>query len=123
MLAGIGGSLFVVRRPRSSAPSEFNINLSITFLVAVVVGGAATIIGPAIGAFLVVFIPIWLADASYPELSPVLFGGVAHPADDRRARRDPRVGPPRSSGGSRRRVAPTAAPPRRGPDALASATH
>jgi branched-chain amino acid transport system permease protein len=54
---------------------EFTINLSITFLVAVVVGGAATIIGPAIGAFLVVYIPIWLDDlGADPQLSPVLFG-------------------------------------------------
>jgi branched-chain amino acid transport system permease protein len=40
-----------------------------------VVGGAATITGPAIGAFLVVFIPIWLHDFDAPaELSPIVFG-------------------------------------------------
>ena len=41
---------------------QFNINLSIMLLVAVVVGGAATIFGPALGAFFVVMIPMWLPD-------------------------------------------------------------
>lgn len=76
MLAGIGGALFSFETSFVSS-EQFNINLSITLLVAVVVGGAATIAGPAIGAYLVVFIPIWLTDAgANPQLSPVLFGGL-----------------------------------------------
>lgn len=74
MIAGIAGALYSFETSFVS-PGEFTINLSITFLVAVVVGGAATLIGPAIGAFLVVFIPIWLEDFDAdPQLSPVLFG-------------------------------------------------
>jgi branched-chain amino acid transport system permease protein len=74
MLAGIAGALYSFETSFVSA-GEFTINLSITFLVAVVVGGAATIIGPAVGAFLVVYIPIWLDDlGADPALSPVLFG-------------------------------------------------
>jgi len=74
MIAGIAGALYSFETSFVSA-GEFTINLSITFLVAVVVGGAATIIGPAVGAFLVVYIPIWLDDAGAdPQLSPVLFG-------------------------------------------------
>ena len=55
--------------------SKYDITLSITLLVAVVVGGAATIFGPAWGAFFVVMIPVWLP-TKYPQLSPVFFGGA-----------------------------------------------
>jgi branched-chain amino acid transport system permease protein len=75
MLAGIAGALFSFETSFVSS-EQFNINLSITLLVAVVVGGAATLVGPAIGAYLVEFIPIWLTDSgANPQLSPVLFGG------------------------------------------------
>lgn len=75
MLAGVAGALFSFETSFVSS-EQFNINLSILLLVAVVVGGAATIVGPAIGAYLVEFIPIWLTDAgANPQLSPVLFGG------------------------------------------------
>jgi branched-chain amino acid transport system permease protein len=76
MLAGIGGALFSFETSFVSS-EQFNINLSILLLVAVVVGGAATLVGPAIGAYLVEFIPIWLTDSgANPQLSPVLFGGL-----------------------------------------------
>ncbi|MEZ5145233.1 MAG: branched-chain amino acid ABC transporter permease [Acidimicrobiales bacterium] len=74
MLAGVAGCLSVLNEPFVNA-EKYNINLSITLLVAVVVGGAATILGPAFGAFFVVFLPEWLPK-SQPELSPVLFGGA-----------------------------------------------
>lgn len=74
MLAGLAGSLSVLNEPFVNA-EKYNINLSITLLVAVVVGGAATIFGPAFGAFFVVFLPEWLPK-SQPELSPVLFGAA-----------------------------------------------
>ncbi len=48
-LAGIGGSLFALDQAQIY-PSSFTIVVSIYFLVAVVVGGAASIVGPAIGA-------------------------------------------------------------------------
>jgi branched-chain amino acid transport system permease protein len=48
-LAGIGGSLFALNLTQVN-PSSFTIVASIFFLIAVVVGGAASIVGPAIGA-------------------------------------------------------------------------
>ncbi len=48
-IAGIGGSLFALDQGQLY-PSSFTIVLSIYILVAVVVGGASSIIGPAIGA-------------------------------------------------------------------------
>jgi branched-chain amino acid transport system permease protein len=48
-LAGVGGSLFALDQAQIY-PSSFTIAVSIYFLVAVVVGGAASIVGPAIGA-------------------------------------------------------------------------
>ncbi len=62
-LAGIGGGLFAIDQTRMY-PSSFTIAVSIYFLVAVVIGGASSIIGPAIGAlFYGVF-----SDVIIPEL-------------------------------------------------------
>ena len=72
MLAGIGGAMQTYLEG-SVNPSKFEISLSIEILVMVVVGGAATIIGPAIGAFLVVELPEWLPSDT-PQASLVLFG-------------------------------------------------
>ena len=50
-LAGIGGAIFALNNARVN-PSSFTIVVSIYLLVAVVTGGAASIVGPAIGAVL-----------------------------------------------------------------------
>jgi branched-chain amino acid transport system permease protein len=120
MLAGIGGAL-LVWKDNFVDPGQFGINLSITILVAVVVGGAATLLGPPIGAFFVTFLPEWIPK-QYPELSPVIFGGslillmmVAPGGVMGLARR--------AEAWLRRRVADrgsAAAPPGQAPDALAS---
>jgi branched-chain amino acid transport system permease protein len=49
---------------------------SIEFLVAVVIGGTATVLGPMIGGFAVVYIQKWATDAfpSRPIVSPATFG-------------------------------------------------
>ena len=48
-MAGIGGAVFALNNGRVN-PTSFTIVVSIYFLIAVVVGGAASVIGPAIGA-------------------------------------------------------------------------
>ncbi|KAA0233155.1 MAG: hypothetical protein JJLCMIEE_02747 [Acidimicrobiales bacterium] len=76
MLAGIGGSLLVIGSPipRVSANS-FTIVLSITFLVALVVGGATSILGPIIGAAFVVLLPE-VVPHEQQVLTPVILGAV-----------------------------------------------
>ena len=73
-LAGLGGGLVMFNRTFISS-TEFNINLSILILVAIVLGGIATPTGPVLGAILVVYLPEWLP-SNYPELGPVLFAGA-----------------------------------------------
>ena len=75
-------------------PSSFTIAVSIYFLIAVVVGGAASIVGPAIGAvFYGVFIDIITPELpeSLKPATPVILGVHPHPADAGRARRDRRA--------------------------------
>ncbi len=55
-LAGVAGGLFVFSESFVSSRS-FALALSITLLAAMVLGGVATIVGPAIGAFFIVFTP------------------------------------------------------------------
>lgn len=48
-VAGMGGAIFALNAGRVN-PTSFTLAVSIYFLVAVVIGGAATVTGPAIGA-------------------------------------------------------------------------
>lgn len=72
LLAGVGGSLWVFITGFVDARS-FDLRLSIELLVAVVIGGVATIFGPAIGAFLLEFLPEWTQNYN-AQLSPAIFG-------------------------------------------------
>ena len=77
-LAGIGGSIFALNSGRVN-PSSFTIAVSIYFLIAVVVGGAASIVGPAIGAvFYGVFIDIITPELpeSLKPATPVILGVI-----------------------------------------------
>jgi branched-chain amino acid transport system permease protein len=74
MLAGMAGSLSVYKSGFVNS-GEYSIVLSILILVAVVIGGVATIAGPAIGAYLVTFLPEWTKGYN-DQLSPVIFGAV-----------------------------------------------
>ncbi len=82
--AGLAGSLSVLVSRLANAGKVETFQLSILLLVAVVVGGTATVWGPIIGAFVVVFAQDWigeqetltdLLDAERAKLlSPALFG-------------------------------------------------
>ena len=56
-------------------PSQYTISRSIEFLAALVIGGAATILGPVLGSLFIVFVPELSSDVN-AELSRVIFGGV-----------------------------------------------
>ena len=78
LFAGIAGSLSVLVVSSASADKVEVFQNSIEFLVAVVIGGTATVIGPIIGGFAVVYIDKWAKDAfpSKPVVSPAIFGVV-----------------------------------------------
>ncbi len=77
-MAGLGGAVFALNNVRVN-PSSFTIAVSIYFLIAVVVGGAASVIGPAIGAVAYgVFIDVLspeLPDRLQPA-TPVILGAL-----------------------------------------------
>jgi len=77
-LAGVGGALFALYNTRVSSGS-FTLLLSLNILVAVVIGGTPSIIGPAIGA---VFLNVF-TDVITPELpenvksvTPLILGAL-----------------------------------------------
>jgi branched-chain amino acid transport system permease protein len=77
MLAGLGGSLYVMNTAVLSRidPGQYQISRSIEFLAALVIGGAASIGGPVLGSLFIVFVPEWSSDVN-AELSRVIFGAV-----------------------------------------------
>lgn len=72
--AGIGGAMYAIGEG-NVVPDKFGVEDSIYLLVAVVIGGAATLWGPALGAIVIVF----LADLVPENLQPLsrLFQGLA----------------------------------------------
>ncbi len=76
LYAGIAGSLSVLVLSNASADKVETFQNSIEFLVAVVIGGTATVLGPLVGGFAVVYIDKWAKDAfpSKPVVSPAIFG-------------------------------------------------
>jgi branched-chain amino acid transport system permease protein len=86
MYAGIAGSMSVLVRGQAEANKATTFGDSILFLVAVVIGGTATVWGPLIGGFLVVFVQDEIAKfVAHPSflgsffegkevLSPAVFG-------------------------------------------------
>ncbi|MGI9953463.1 branched-chain amino acid ABC transporter permease [Moorellaceae bacterium AZ2] len=57
--SGIAGVLYAYYM-RFVSPEPFNVTASLSMLMAVVIGGAGTIVGPVLGSFLLVFLPAWL---------------------------------------------------------------
>jgi branched-chain amino acid transport system permease protein len=87
LYAGVAGSCFVLVKRLATASAASVFQLSIEFLVAVVIGGTATVLGPLIGGIIVVFSGRWISE-SFPStilfwhiddsvknlLSPAIFG-------------------------------------------------
>jgi branched-chain amino acid transport system permease protein len=76
LYAGVAGSCSVMVDRLANADKVQTFQLSIEFLVAVVIGGTATIIGPLIGAWLVIFSQQWITDHVHnkPAAAPAVFG-------------------------------------------------
>ena len=87
-LAGLAGSLFAYSE-QYIAPNNFSFDLSITFLLAVTMGGRKSRTGPIVGAAIVVFLPNLLADiVLFRELAGVI-AAVAVVAGGIKMVRDP----------------------------------
>ncbi len=86
VFAGIAGSCAVLQSGTANAEATEVFQQSIYFLIAVVVGGTATRVGPVIGGFVVAFLQEWLTDwvnaipgipdwvSERPVLTPAFFG-------------------------------------------------
>ncbi len=71
--AGLAGGLFASLM-QFIAPSNFTLSQSILFLFAVILGGAGTVLGPLVGAAIVVFLPELLSDLA--EYRLLFFGAL-----------------------------------------------
>ena len=60
-LAGLAGSLYCIQT-RALSPQSFELTLAIQLLTGMVLGGVATLAGPIIGGFMVVFVPYYVSD-------------------------------------------------------------
>lgn len=76
LYAGIAGSVAVMVTGLANAGRVETFELSIDFLVAVVIGGTATALGPVVGAWTFVFLEKAAQDSfpSQPLLAPAIFG-------------------------------------------------
>jgi ABC-type branched-subunit amino acid transport system permease subunit len=72
-LAGLSGALSALLVGFVS-PDSFTIWTSIYLLVAVIVGGSSTILGPIIGSAFVILVPT--AFAGLPQVAQMAFGAV-----------------------------------------------
>jgi ABC-type branched-subunit amino acid transport system ATPase component/ABC-type branched-subunit amino acid transport system permease subunit len=72
-LGAVAGSLYGYAATVAS-PDAFGLSLSVLLLTMVILGGAGTTVGPAIGAAVLGTLPVLLAP--YPKVSPYLYGGL-----------------------------------------------
>jgi branched-chain amino acid transport system permease protein len=80
MIAGLAGSLsvFLLKDFGYIAARDFTIALSISFLVAMVIGGAASIVGPIIGALFIERAPTFITDTLKfdASLTNIIYGAL-----------------------------------------------
>jgi branched-chain amino acid transport system permease protein len=71
LYAGVAGSCSVLVDRLANADKVQTFQLSIEFLVAVVIGGTATVVGPLLGGWLVVMLQHWISDTLPGHVSSV----------------------------------------------------
>ena len=76
-VAGLGGAFYVHYLGSIAPRALFDINFLFTIIVAVLIGGAGTIIGPIIGAFFMVFLLEWLRPVLPGAERYFVYGGIA----------------------------------------------
>jgi ABC-type branched-subunit amino acid transport system ATPase component/ABC-type branched-subunit amino acid transport system permease subunit len=72
-LAGVGGGLFAFQNHFISS-TTFELNVSIMFLIAVIIGGSGTKLGPIIGTAIIVGIPQFIHN--FVDYHLMIFGGI-----------------------------------------------
>lgn len=75
LVTSIGGGCFALAAT-TIGPDSFGLQRSIEFIAGLVIGGIATILGPAIGGFLIEWLPYWSFEGTLPLL-PKLEGPEA----------------------------------------------
>jgi branched-chain amino acid transport system permease protein len=75
MYAGVAGSVSVIINGLANTSRLETFTTSIEFLVVVVIGGTATLLGPVVGAWVFVYLQDWTQNVSDKDvLSPAVFG-------------------------------------------------
>lgn len=67
LVTGVGGGCFALAAT-TIGPDTFGLQRSIEFIAGLVIGGVATILGPAIGGVLVEWLPYWAFEIDWPIL-------------------------------------------------------
>lgn len=76
-VAGLGGALFVHYQGAIAPRALFDINFVFTIIVAALIGGAGSIVGPMAGAFLLTFLLEYLRPVLPGAERYLVYGGVA----------------------------------------------
>ena len=76
-IAGLGGAFYVHYLGSIAPRALFDINFLFTIIVAVLIGGIGTIIGPIVGAFFLVFLLEWLRPVLPGAERYFVYGGIA----------------------------------------------
>ena len=76
-VAGVSGAFYVHYLGSLAPRALFDINFLFTILVAALIGGAGTIIGPIFGAFFLVFLLEWLRPFLPGAERYFVYGGIA----------------------------------------------
>jgi branched-chain amino acid transport system permease protein len=65
LVTAVGGGCFALAST-TIGPDTFGLQRSIEFIAGLVIGGVATILGPAVGGVLVEWLPYWAFDVNWP---------------------------------------------------------